>query len=327
MSWTEQPFEKKMFERLTFQFSEALADEHYSRFKVVRNQLIKDIYPEISGTEPNLTKHDPSHIADVMKSVDRVIGDRYEDLSGMDLYFLGLIIIFHDSGNIEGREDHHTASRIKHIYDSTLASDKAKYRQERKLVSRAAQAHSSGKNIGLDADTIKDLPVNDGIDGFDIKVQEMAVILRLSDELSEGPHRTSSYKINNALYDSNSRIYHEYAQITHIHIDRGTNRIALTYNIEYQNKEQLEKLLEFTYRRIHKLDQERKYARHYSRICSVFNKTTVAINIESIDGKELVLNNCVLTDLTVPGEQYKALDQLYDNYKIQNIVSHFDSKI
>lgn len=320
MTWVEQDFESKIKEKLFTQFKEAKGDEYYTRYKDIRNKLVSDIYPENAASAPDYTKHDPSHIVDVMKSVDRLIGNRYDNLTGMDLYFLGLIILFHDSGIIKGRDGHHVAQRIKHIYDSTQAADRAKYKQERKWVLRAAEAHSSGKKKGLDADTIKPLPVADGIDGIDVKVQEMATLLRFADELSEGPHRTSWYKLNNGLYNAASEIYHQYASITHVHIDRGNNRIKLTYNIDFTSNENLRNLLEFTYQRVHKLDQERKFARHYSSICDDFKETRVVINIELPEG-ELIIDNCILTDLVIPGDKYKPLHELFINYDIEQIIS------
>jgi hypothetical protein len=143
MSWLEQDFEKKIREKLCCQFDEAQADGYYTRYKNIRNNLVKDIYSENAAAAPNLSKHDPSHVVDVMKSIHKVIGDKYDSLTGMDLYFLGLIVLFHDSGIIKGRENHHAEQRIKSIYDSTQASDKAMYKQERKLVVMAASVSSS----------------------------------------------------------------------------------------------------------------------------------------------------------------------------------------
>jgi hypothetical protein len=186
-------------------------------------------------------------------------------------------------------------------------------------------AHSSSGKQGIDADTIRPLPIIDGIDGNDVKVQEMAVILRFADELSEGPHRTSMYKLVNNLYDFDSTIYHKYASITHVHIDRGNNRIKLTYNIDFDGEEGLRKLLEFTYMRIHKLDQERKFARHYSPICDAFKETRVVINIDLSDD-ELRIDNCILTDLVIPGDKYKPLQELFVDYNIERIISNINLK-
>ncbi|MDF7820951.1 hypothetical protein P1X15_25230 [Runella sp. MFBS21] len=325
MSWIENDFEKKIKEKLYTQFDEIKGDEYYVRYKEVRNKLIKDIYPENAAAAPNLSRHDPSHIADVMNSIHRVIGDKYGYLTGMDLYFLGLIVLFHDSGIIKGRKEHHVRSRIKHIYDSMQTEDRARYKQERRLVLRAASAHSSSGKEGRDADTMQPLPVNDGIDGNDVKVREMAVLLRFADELSEGPHRTSLYKLNNGLYDEESKIYHQYASITHVHIDRGSNSIKLTYNIDFKDNNSLRELLEFTYERIHKLDQERKFARHYSTICDVFKETKVVINIEHGEG-ELTIDNCTLTDLVIPGDSHKPLQELFRDYDIDQIIAKINSE-
>ena len=64
-----------------------------------------------------------------------------------------------------------------------------------------------------------------------MRLRELAAVLRFADELAEGPQRTSEFMQAEGLYESESQQFHDYANSTHILIDRGTNRIILTYEI------------------------------------------------------------------------------------------------
>jgi len=147
-----------------------------------------------------------------------------------------------------------------------------------------------------------------------IKLRELASILRFADELSEGPQRTSHYLNSKSKIAEDAQIYHEYASITNIFVDKGNNRIAITYNIDYTSSERIEELLEFTYRRILKLDAERRYCKYYAPILDKLKKTDAQINF-TINGD--------ICDLDLPkielGDKYNLIDDGNDT----NIVDHF----
>ena len=148
----------------------------------------------------------------------------------------------------------------------------------------------------------------------EIKLRELASILRFADELSEGPQRTSHYLNSKSKIAEDAQIYHEYASITNIFVDKGNNRIAITYNIDYTSSERIEELLEFTYRRILKLDAERRYCKYYAPILDKLKKTDAQINF-TINGD--------ICDLDLPkielGDKYNLIDDGNDT----NIVDHF----
>ena len=110
-------------------------------------------------------------------------------------------------------------------------------------------------------------------------MRELAAILRFADELAEGPQRTSQYMIDKGLIPNDSLIYHKYAAITEVFLDKGNNRVALTYNIDYPIKElSLEELLKFVYRRILKMDAERRYCKYYAPALNDLLRTEANIN-------------------------------------------------
>src|SRR5205823_8617134 len=130
--------------------------------------------------------------------------------------------------------------------------------------------------------------------------------------LAEGPQRTSEFMRSKGLYTQDSRIYHDYASITHVRIDRGNERIVLAYEIEIADddswQDKLRHLLGFVYRRVSKLDQERRYARFYSDLLSSFKSTWVTLNFHC-KGQLLELNQPPLRidDKVVPGDASKPL--------------------
>jgi len=122
--------------------------------------------------------------------------------------------------------------------------------------------------------------------------------LRFADELAEGPQRTSKFMLDSHKFEKESEIYHRYASCTNIFIDRGNGRIALTFHVKFEidghkhlrgrNLKNFTGLMDYIYRRIIKLDQERRYARHYSEFLAPFKRTSVEFNFyaneEALDG-------------------------------------------
>lgn len=326
--WNKLSFEKKMEAALIKNFGESKGAKYVTQYESAKIYLVDNIYSQIRGVEPSLSEHDATHIENVLNNAEFVLGDDIIKLSGIELYCLGLVILFHDVGNIHGRNKHNVFSNIANIYDEVRKKE-SKYIHERNVVLRAAEAHSGVSKTGS-KDTLKDIPVIDNIDGNRIRLRDIASILRFADELAEGPQRTSDFMQKHHKYDPKSMIFHRYASITNIHIDRPNERIALTYHFELEKKRKIFKaktikefteLAHFTYNRILKLDQERKYTKHYSEFLAPFKKTSVKFNIY-VNGalQNLELNEIILTDIVVPGDECKNIFELDESYKVENIL-------
>ena len=133
------------------------------------------------------------------------------------------------------------------------------------------------------------------------------------------------------MYKPESRIFHKYASISDYCIERGDGRIAITYNIDVEkvNNElrssqdiSLEELLKFSYLRILKLDQERRYCKHYCDLLSVFKETWVWFNF-FYEGQQLELDiqPLVISDLIIPGEPAKPVEQFDGRYEISALMA------
>jgi hypothetical protein len=302
--WNTNELEEMLRNRLRDQFGEEKGERYYTRYASARDYLVHNVYPRISSTEPRLTDHSAEHIANVQINAHKLLENAFSNLSGMDMYALAVSILFHDVGNVYGRE-HHNHNVIQ-VYDTCRGSD-AQYRQEKYVVRITAGAHTGKNKAGTD-DTLIDVETSSSIDGYPIKLQEIAAILRLADELAEGYQRSSHFITTHnitlpdgkPLIPEDSRIYHEYANATSVRIDRGNERLVLNYNIcatsDQISNGDLLNLLNFIGIRVVKLDLERKYNRYYSPLLAPFKKTEVKIFIE-VDGqhayesKVIVLND------------------------------------
>jgi hypothetical protein len=238
-----------------------------------------------------------------------------------------MCILFHDVGNLFGREDHH--KRIGEVYDWARGSD-AVLRREKTLVLRAAAAHTGFAADGS-RDTLRAVPDLDHLDRERVRLREIAAILRFADELAEGPQRTSEYRRTHNLIASDSQIYHDYASVTHIRPDRGTERVLLTYEIPVATdsarsvrarKQNLARLLTFIYERVVKLDQERRYAKFYSTALAPFKTTQVVLNFHC-HGQvmNLDLPPIQLDDKVVPGDPTRSIPEMNSQYVVSTLAA------
>lgn len=239
---------------------------------------------------------------------------------------LCLCILFHDVGNIEGRQDHQ--KKISEIYDSVRAK-KSRYNDEKRCVIQAVCAHCGTAMDGT-KDTLK-FVTDEYVYGEKVRTRKIAAIVRFADELAEGIQRTSDYMINKGKYPDASIIYHKYAQATSICIDKEGQRVALNYNVAlniddddnlvFHDKIDLKDMLAFIYERIIKLDQERRYTKHYCDWLSKFKETSIQFTFWVKDNMiNLGLNNIVISDLVIPGDSTRLIPDYDKNYDIDSVI-------
>ncbi len=333
MSWINTTFENEM--KNYFSKKGDSTNELFSQYESIRNSMYKDgFFGEIKGIEPDLSDHSEKHIKDVFERAFKVMGEEsFNFFNVTEIYCLGLMILFHDVGNIFGRKGHEAESKIAEIYNKYRANHE-NFRAERRVLIKGASAHSGTTKEGS-KDTLKKLS-DENLDTNEIRLQELAAILRFSDELAEGKQRTCSFLIDKKLYKEDSLIYHKYAQITSIYPDRKMGRISITYDIdiptEFNEKEQeeLKQLLRFTYLRAYKLDEERRYTKNYSNILKGFTNVSVVYNFTKnhlpID---LNLGQIIFEDTyPVPGEDFvktetdieKVFSDKHESYNLEKII-------
>lgn len=298
-------FDEQLRTQVLKDFGDEEGRELVGRYQETQRKLERQVYPNIPAAEPGLTDHGIRHIRNVQVNVTRLLSrdGSVTNLSGIEMYCLGMFILFHDAANVLERKDHHR--RISTIYDQ-IHPEKA-YRHEKSLVVRAAGAHT-GKATDGSSDALKGVDEIDHLSGETVRLRQLAAVLRFADELAEGPQRTSEFMQTMGLISADSAIFHDYASRTHIFIDRGVGRVVVTYEVDVPDVydqtvrfEELSDFLKFAYRRVLKLDQERRYARHYADLLAPFKATEVTFNFHC--GSDLVetgLEPLKLTDLVVP---------------------------
>ena len=319
-------FDQVLRTKLQEEFDNKRSNEFISAYGKAKSDLQSQILKEIGRVETSLTDHGPDHILNVQENALRLVPPSIENaLNAVELYLLGMSILFHDAGNIFGREDHR--NNVARIYAQIRGSGDS-LRRERTLIVRATRAHS-GTGIDGSNDTLKDLDEIDHLYGHPIRLRELAAILRFADELAEGPQRTSDFMRHERLYDHSSLPYHEYASSTHILIDRIGQRIAVAYEIDVpasslqESRENvLAKRLEFIFQRIIKMNQERQYARYYSDLLSPFRTTEISLNFHcGVEPMLLEIAPLTLTDIVVPGEKAKDLAEIDPSYSVDSLVT------
>ncbi|MFJ7313923.1 hypothetical protein ACIQVE_14365 [Pseudomonas sp. NPDC098747] len=320
--WEDSKIEQELEQKMNKRGSNGKA--LYARYIAARTVLNKEILPWIRTIEGSLTDHGPDHIRNVLDNAYQLIGPK-SDLNDIELYILCQSILFHDVGNLFGRAKHNL--NIPQVYIK-IFSELWLSRQEMSLVISIGRSHSGKSPADGSKDTLKDLK-NDFYESTNVRAQQLAAILRLADELAEGPQRTSSYLINSHLFNADSHMYHMYASATHVGIDRGGDRIALSYHIELDKfnfsdptgVEEFSKFMKCIYSRVHKLDGERRYCKHYCDLLNPYKRTSVSFSFWSDDHQmDLAVAPFELDDLFVPGSDLKDIEKVFPNYGIEEMV-------
>lgn len=317
------------FEEKLNNFLSEKSQDRYIDYENAKKE-VEPILKSIVKKEPNLTDHSIDHVNRVLGNAYQLLGEDISKLNPIELYALGISILFHDVGNVNGREDHE--KKISKPYDDVRGSS-PKWRQEKDIVLQTGVAHS-GKAADGEYDTLKYLKVASPamLDGQPVNICNIAAILRFADELDEGIFRTCEYALENDLYDEESNIYHNYAQDTGIFIDRGGGRIVIIYNVSVSKKpdngyrEELTSYIKFIYGRIIKLNQERQYTKHYCKYLEPFKELSVSFKFwnRGIDGHEpydYELPTIILDDLVIPKSPCDSIEDISTEYKIENVIN------
>ena len=311
--------EEKLQERLINEHHEELWDA----YKNTRNSLFRDVLPHIHRVVPFLTDHGPEHVINVLNNAGDFFGRDYSPVNTFEHFLLCFSILFHDVGNMRGRDGHHR--NIAEFYYRYRGTDHD-IRQEKTLVTQIVGAHS-GENATGTTDTLYDLGTTEHLYGAVVNAQHVATILRFADELAEGPRRTSKDLLADRAIDDGALKYHLYALSTNITIDRGSNRIGIDYHIDFSEKEEggglgvfidgvelydLPDFMTYISERIVKLDTERKYAKYYSPLLNDFKEVSIRFHFWHGSNRIDPSYGYILDDKVLPGSE-NATDHYSQN--------------
>jgi len=321
--WEELKIEKFACEKFIQELGATNGRLLCLNYETTRDALIDEILPEIKARETGLTDHGPKHIKNVLNNVYYLLEkEGLEKLNACELYCLLIGVLLHDVGNLHERKNHQRNITDIYRHVRPLVTN-----EEKRIVTRIVGAHA-GETITGSPDTLRTLKDSMPFMEKGVRVGELAALLRFADELAEGPQRTSKYMIEKGYYPEKSQIFHKYANITKVYIDRGNSRIVLTYDLDIKScksiseyETELSELLEYSYKRIVKMDQERKFNKFYCSLLSPFKKIEVSyvfwIDDDEVD---LGLEKLILDDLVVPGESSVSVQERNEKFVTENIL-------
>ena len=304
-----------------------------SSYDQSQSKYPRDVYDNIQGKERRLTDLGARHISNVLDNLICLFSDDavIRNPRGIERSFLGMLVLFHDTGNIYGRTGHH--KRIGRIFDR-IGGTSANIQHEKAPFSRAIRAHTWTLREST-PDMPKELPSEDHLEGHRLRRQGLASILCFADELAVEVQRTSKFKREQHLYDCRTRIHRDHVSATNVYIDRKGEGIVLTYYIPIDRlgnngEEPRPRLIMFsryTYRIIVKGDDKQSYVVFYTHMLKPLKMTEIKFNfqcdneIPKIDFLPIQL----MTDEIVPRETCQGLEDLDLSYRIKTLVDNLIS--
>lgn len=338
MTWEDRPLEKYVESLLTSKL-QSEGKQLWVSYLSTRNEIIGEVLPWIAKHGGGLTDHGVEHIRDVIDNACLLLGipNQYAtetapiDINCFNPHEMLVLLtglLLHDVGNIYGRNRHN--QKIGEVW-SKLNAWNSWHDNEKQIIIDVGRAHS-GKDKDGSTDTLKALSVgNRYFLKIPVKLAPIASVIRFADELAEGPQRTSKFLIDSKLIEPESALYHQYAQITNVSIDRTSGRVALTYHINIDNssypkdKSSLEShlmdLLKMVYSRAAKMNYERQFARHYADILVPFRETSISITfLKSGSTIELPLEPIILNDFCFSSTN-DWIENNHTNYKIPDLIN------
>lgn len=346
-TWETLEIEQKIQTALIRDLGRTHGDTRFGYYVTTRSHLLENVLEEIKAVQPTMTDHGPKHIRDVLQNIDDLLGDsigRWDRdkkelqvgaLNGMELYILGLTALFHDVGNVFERSEHQ--KQIGLIYDSARpALNGFRNHEEKQITLDICKAHC-GDGVDGSKNTLQFVAERSKLDRKEVRPKLIAPILRFADELAEGEQRTSHLMMRLHAYPKESIPFHLYASCSSVDIDRSHGRICLKYHIALSlpGEEEVEmnrnssticttnltEFLDFVYRRIEKLNQERQYAKHYCALLDIFKETSASLNFWYRGQPVPVdLPAIVMSDLVVPNDPQKSVVDRDNQYRPTDLV-------
>jgi hypothetical protein len=223
----------------TFPFSSKYETfKHHLNTNLHKEVTKQAIYHEfISGKDKNtiiwLNDHGPDHINTVINRASDLLnnGDKC-DLNPREVFLLLNSIQVHDIGNFYGRYNHE-AKVLEAIGQglTPILFDVV----ETKYVRDIAQVHGGKvkyKNGSDDKNTISTIKAEVTSDGYRIRQQLLASILRFADELADDKYRADLRSLNEDKIPSGSEVFHAYAGcLDTVKILHSKNTVELHFKV------------------------------------------------------------------------------------------------
>ncbi|WP_027053695.1 hypothetical protein [Mesorhizobium erdmanii] len=288
---------------------EAFPNREGGYFDVYKNmkRVLSEKFYSVAGAglakdSHRFTKHDISHVDDVIHTAGRMLGFesaastpvRRDKLEPFEVFVLLTAILLHDAGNAIARDGHERS--VGKIFKEISAATTL-VSLEKKVITSIARAHG-GKLANGDKDTIPNLITEDApkIGGFRVHARRLAALLRLADELSEGPNRVDHVALaGDAVVSDESVLANLYCRCINPSIDYSGSVFQLSFHVE---KEDLNRVftrldgremtfIDYIAERLEKCECERRYCNRYLAGFASYNRMSVKLFILEDDEERL----------------------------------------
>lgn len=267
--------------------------DYYRRFETL-DEKMAPIHRK-SETGPALrdnvwvTDHGESHISKIIERASDIVGDTPRALTPYETYLLLVAIHLHDTGMAYGRVDHeqHISEIMTYLGPDVLGDNVFELR----MIKQIAMAHSG--SVNGDRDTIGKISYPPALarPGKDPRVQLLAAILRMSDELAEDHRRTDRLLLDGHMVNVESEIYHKYASsLKKVAVMPEANRIYMKYELtaemvsrKYRKGPSYRYLIDEIKSRLLKLYLEIRYCQRFMRPHGAFIFDVIDIEIGIYD--------------------------------------------
>jgi hypothetical protein len=206
---------------------------YWAIYRTFTGYLNQHIHPQVTMVAMlkdggYLTDHGPDHITTVIQRASDLLGDGSEDsfpLSPYEIFILLVAIHIHDAGHVKNGRSRHEANTG--IFLQELQVDAA----ERRLIKDVAKVHG-GVLPDKNRDTISSIYPTREFQGFEVRLQFLAAILRFADELSDDQTRGSRYLLDSGTMPRSSEIYHAYAiALPSVSVDLVGKEVRLNFQL------------------------------------------------------------------------------------------------
>jgi hypothetical protein len=210
--------------------------DYWAIYRTFKGYMLQHVHAQVNMVAMlkdggYLTDHGPDHIDTVIQRASDLLGEEKDGkfvLTPYEIFILLVAIHVHDAGHIKGGRKHHEINTG--IFLDELGIDAS----EQRIIKVVAQAHGGVLSNGS-RDTITPLN-NRAFQGFTVRIQFLAAILRFADELAEDQMRGARYLLDKGILPRSSEIYHAYAlSLASVDIDLIGKEIKLEFFLPIKN--------------------------------------------------------------------------------------------
>ena len=225
----------------------------FSKYDVFKNHLDNGLHKEVTKQaiyneikdKDELDKmiwlndHGPEHIAAVVERASQLLDNGKDDttnfiysLNAREIFLLLNAIQVHDIGNFFGRVGHEAKvfeavneGLTPILFDST----------EARYIYDIAHVHGGKvvyKNGSTDKNTIKKIKPQITSDGYTVRLQLLAAVLRFADELADEKKRADIVSLNKGTLTKGSEVFHAFsACLDSVKVDHSKLTIEVHFKI------------------------------------------------------------------------------------------------